>query len=83
MKKFIAVLICMLLLTSCFIACNKDDDVENTDSQEVSDTVTDNSGETGDEGGDTSDTDASKDTEEEGIGEAGNNNADGNWTKPY
>ena len=83
MKKIIAILMCMLLLTLCFIACNKGDDVENTDSQGVSDTVTDNSGETGDEGGDTSDTDASKDTEEEGIGEAGNNNADGNWTKPY
>ena len=83
MKKFIAVLICMFLLTSCFVACNNGDVPENTDSQEVSDTVTDNSDETGNEGGDTSDTDASKDTEEEGIGEAGNNNADGNWTKPY
>ena len=83
MKKFIAVLICMFLLTSCFVACNNGDVPENTDSQEVSDTVTDNSGETGNEGGDTSDTDASKDTEEEGIGEAGNNTADGNWTKPY
>ena len=83
MKKIIAILMCMLLLTLCFISCNKEDVSENTDSQAISDTVTDNSGETGDEGGDTSDTDASKDTEEEGIGEAGNNNADGNWTKPY
>ena len=82
MKKFIAVLICMLLLTSCFIACNKGDDVENTDSQAISDTVTDNSGETDDNGGDTSDTGTTNDTEDEGIGEAGNS-ADRNWTKPY
>ena len=83
MKKFIAILICMLLLTTCFVSCKNNEVPEDTEAPEVSDTVTDNSGETDDEGGDTSDTDASKDTEEEGIGEAGNNNADGNWTKPY
>ena len=83
MKKIIAILMCMLLLTLCFISCNKEDVSENTDSQAISDTVTDNSGETDDNGGDTSDTGTTNDTEDEGIGEAGNNNADGNWTKPY
>ena len=82
MKKFIAILICMLLLTTCFVACTKDDVSENTDSQATSDTVTDNSGETDDNGGDTSDTGTTNDTEDEGIGEAGNS-ADANWTKPY
>ena len=82
MKKIIAILMCMLLLTLCFISCNKEDVSENTDSQAISDTVTDNSDETDDNGGDTSDTGTTNDTEDEGIGEAGNS-ADANWTKPY
>ena len=80
MKKFIAILICMLLLTTCFVSCTKTDVPENTDSQEVSDTI----GETENNGGETSDTDpADSGEKDDGIGEAGNNNADGNWTKPY
>ena len=52
MKKFIAILICMLLLTTCFVACTKDDVSEDTETQEVSDTI----GETENNGGETSDT---------------------------
>lgn len=83
MKKIIAVLMCMLLLTACFVSCNKDDVPETTDSDEISDTVTDNGGETGDDGKDTSDTEPNNKTEDDGIGEAGNNSADESWTKPY
>ena len=79
MKKFIAILICMLLLTTCFVACTKDDVSEDTETQEVSDTI----GETKNNGGETSDTEPEAGAEDDGIGEAGNNNADGNWTKPY
>lgn len=79
MKKFIAILICMLLLTTCFVACTKDDVSEDTETQEVSDTI----GETENNGGETSDTEPKGGAEDDGIGEAGNNNADGNWTKPY
>lgn len=79
MKKFIAILICMLLLTTCFVACTKDDVSEDTETQEVSDTI----GETENNGVETSDTEPEGGAEDDGIGEAGNNNADGNWTKPY
>ena len=83
MKKFIAILICMLLLTMCFASCKDDEVTENTDTQEVSDTVIDNGTETDDDGNDTSDTDPAGGEKDDGIGEAGDNNADVNWTKPY
>ena len=84
MKKIIAILMCMLLLTMCFVSCKDDEVTENTDTQEVSDTVADESGsDTNDVDGNKPDNGNTNDTEDEGIGEAGDNNSEGNWTKPY
>ena len=83
MKKFIAILMCMLLLTMCFVSCDKTEVPENTDTDEISDTVIDNGTETDDDGNDTSDTNPVGGEKDDGIGEAGDNNADVNWTKPY
>ena len=83
MKKIIAILMCMLLLTMCFASCKDDEITENTDTQEVSDTVIDNGTETDDDGNDTSDTNPVGGEKDDGIGEAGDNNSEGNWTKPY
>lgn len=84
MKKIIAILMCMLLLTMCFVSCKDDEVTENTDTQEVSDTVADESGsDTNDDGGNKPDNGNTNDTVNDGIGEAGDNNSEGNWTKPY
>lgn len=81
MKKIVAILMCVCLLTVCFVSCKNDEITENTDTQAGADTTTDVTDGNGDVNGDTpGNTD---ETQGEGIGEAGDNNSDGNWTKPY
>ena len=83
MKKFMAVLICMLLFTVCLVSCGKGDEPKESNTVESMDTATGgetneppasdtNPPDTGDNGG-----------KNEAIGEAGGENNDDNWTKPY
>ncbi|MBQ9112423.1 MAG: hypothetical protein IJY08_02470 [Clostridia bacterium] len=94
MKKLIAVLMCLLMLTVCFVACGGNDDTVNTgpvDSDPAGtegDDVTQapgpddtGSGQPDDTDGDTTDTSVIVD--DGGIGNAGGSNAGDDWTNNY
>lgn len=80
MKKIIAVLMCMFLLTLCLVSCGKDNKTEvESSASEVTDATTEDSKDT------TTPTDTGEyDTVDEGgIGEAGGEDDEKNWSKPY
>lgn len=74
MKKFLALLLCLLMIVTCFAACGDKDEAESTSAVENSETVEDTTKET-------------KNDKKEGPsgGEvvAGNQDDDNNWTKEY
>ncbi len=83
MKKIIAVLMCLFLLTLCVVSCAKNNDPEESDTVTVTDVTTaDNSKDT--KAPETNPTTKEPEEEEEQLGEAGGDKSgDTNWTKPY
>ena len=83
MKKIIAVLMCLFLLTLCVVSCAKDDTPEESDTVTASDVTTANNPSATKPSESTPTTTKPEDKEEQ-LGEAGGEKVeDTNWTKPY
>ena len=74
MKKFLALLLCLLMIVTCFAACGDKDETESTSDVETSETVEDTTTETKDD---------KKEDPSDGEVVAGDKDDDNNWTNEY